>query len=72
MENTNTQNPLENPQQKRIIDEIIAQNAHKDGATMVVLNQVQQEIGFISKPMQAYIAQALGAWCCILLLFLYH
>ena len=56
----NTQNPLENPQQKRIIDEIIAQNAHKDGATMVVLNQVQQEIGFISKPMQAYIAQALG------------
>lgn len=60
MENLINQNPLENPQQKRIIDEIIAQNLDKKGATMVVLNQVQQEIGYIPKPVQAYIAEALG------------
>jgi NADH:ubiquinone oxidoreductase subunit E len=63
METVNHHNPLQNPQQKRIIDEIIAQNVDKKGATMVVLNQVQQEIGYIPKAVQAYIAEALGIPC---------
>ena len=59
-DNNVTFNPLENPEQKAIIDAIIDENLHLNGATMVILNQVQEKIGFISKPVQAYIAGRLG------------
>jgi len=59
-ENNVSANPLENPEQKAIIDAIIDENLHLNGATMVILNQVQEKIGFISKPVQAYIAGILG------------
>ncbi|MGV8050236.1 MAG: NAD(P)H-dependent oxidoreductase subunit E [Anaerolineaceae bacterium] len=52
--------PLENPEQKAIIDAILEENADLNGATMVVLNQIQEKIGFISKPMQSYVADKLG------------
>jgi len=52
-------NPLENPEQKAVIDAIIDENLHLNGATMVILNQIQERIGFISKPVQAYIAERL-------------
>ena len=59
-ENNVTANPLENPEKKAIIDGIINDNLHLNGATMVILNQVQEKIGYISPPVQAYIAQKLG------------
>ena len=59
-ENNVTANPLENPEKKAIIDGIINDNLHLNGATMVILNQVQEKIGYISTPVQAYIAQKLG------------
>ncbi|HOA21455.1 MAG TPA: NAD(P)H-dependent oxidoreductase subunit E [Anaerolineaceae bacterium] len=59
-ENNVIANPLENPEQKAVIDAIIDENIHLNGATMVILNQVQEKIGFISKPVQAYIASRLG------------
>jgi NADH-quinone oxidoreductase subunit E len=51
--------PLSIPEQKQLIDKILADNADLPGATMVVLNEMQSRIGFISKPMQVYVAQKL-------------
>ena len=48
--------PLAIPAQKAIIDQILQENIHRPGATMVVLNEVQSQIGFISETMQQYIA----------------
>ncbi len=48
--------PLANPEQKKLIDEILEKNRNLPGATMVVLNELQSKIGFISEPMQNYVA----------------
>lgn len=52
--------PLVNPEKKELIDQILSDNKDLPGATMVVLNEVQSHIGFISLPMQVYIAKSLG------------
>jgi len=44
---------------RSIIDGIVNENANKSGATMVVLNNVQKQVGYISGPMQQYIADQL-------------
>jgi NADH-quinone oxidoreductase subunit E len=54
-----TNDPLTKPELKKIIDEVIDRNKHLQGATMVVLNELQGKIGFISRPMQVYVAQRL-------------
>ncbi|MEW6179527.1 MAG: NAD(P)H-dependent oxidoreductase subunit E [Chloroflexota bacterium] len=51
--------PLANPEQKKLIDEILEKNRNLPGATMVVLNELQSRIGFISEPMQQYVAEKL-------------
>jgi NADH:ubiquinone oxidoreductase subunit E len=51
--------PLAIPEQRRIIDEIIEENRGVPGAPMVVLNALQSQIGYISVPMQQYIAKQL-------------
>lgn len=51
--------PLKNPEMVAIIDEIIDANREIPGATMVVLNELQNKIGFISEPMQRYVAKKL-------------
>ena len=58
--NENNQDPLTNPEQKKIIDEIIVSNKKRPGATMVVLNEIQSEIGFISSSVQNYVAAELN------------
>ncbi|HWQ45796.1 MAG TPA: NAD(P)H-dependent oxidoreductase subunit E [Longilinea sp.] len=52
-----TNNPINIPEKKMIIDGILKENEGRPGATMVVLNELQRQIGFISEPMQAYVAQ---------------
>jgi NADH-quinone oxidoreductase subunit E len=52
-------NPLANPEQKKLIDQILADNAGVPGATMVVLNELQSRIGFVSEAMQQYVAKKL-------------
>lgn len=42
---------------RAILDEIIAQNCDRPGALMVVLNETQNKVGYVSAPMQAYIAR---------------
>jgi len=51
--------PLAIPEQKAIIDQILAENKDLPGAVMVVLNELQSRIGYISAPMEAYVAQRL-------------
>jgi NADH-quinone oxidoreductase subunit E len=47
------------PAVKKIIDEILSANREKPGATMVILNEVQGKVGYISAPLQNYIAEQL-------------
>jgi len=51
--------PVNNVDQKKVIDQIIDENRSRPGATMVILNEVQSKIGFISENMQTYIARSL-------------
>jgi NADH:ubiquinone oxidoreductase subunit E len=51
--------PLVDPAQKAIIDQIIDENKTRPGATMVVLNELQANIGFVSEEMQQYVAEKL-------------
>jgi NADH:ubiquinone oxidoreductase subunit E len=44
---------------RAIIDGIIAENIERPGAMMVVLNETQGKVGYISAPMQVYIAKKL-------------
>ena len=53
--------PLAIPEQRAIIDQILADNKDIPGATMIILNELQSQIGHISLPMQAYTAQKLRA-----------
>jgi NADH-quinone oxidoreductase subunit E len=57
LENIPENDPLVKPDEKAVIDGIIAENRELPGATMVVLNELQTRIGFISEPMQAYVAR---------------
>jgi NADH:ubiquinone oxidoreductase subunit E len=52
--------PLSNPELITTINEIIDRNKHLKGATMVVLNELQGKIGFISRSMQDYVAKRMG------------
>ena len=52
--------PLTKAEQKSIIDRAIAENEDRPGAVMLVLNEVQGNIGHISPAMQAYIARRLN------------
>lgn len=47
------------PEHKSVIDAILAENKDRPGATMVVLTLTQEQIGYVSPPMQRYIATAL-------------
>jgi len=54
-----TNDPLANPDQRAIIDNIIEINQARTGAAMIVLNELQSQIGYISEPMQQYVADQL-------------
>jgi NADH-quinone oxidoreductase subunit E len=51
--------PQSNLDLKTRIDQILFANKGKPGSLMVILNEVQAKIGFVSIPMQRYIANAL-------------
>jgi NADH:ubiquinone oxidoreductase subunit E len=51
--------PLANPEQRAIVEQILEENKDVPGATMVVLNNLQSRLGYISVPMQDYVAQKL-------------
>ncbi len=51
--------PLASPTKREIIDRILEENKNIPGGVMVILNELQSQIGFISEPMQQYVAQKL-------------
>src|SRR5512135_823031 len=51
--------PVADPARKTIIDQVLEANKSLNGAMMVVLNELQGKIGFISETMQQYIAAKL-------------
>jgi NADH:ubiquinone oxidoreductase subunit E len=59
LEDVSEKDPIRIPEQKEIIDQIIDDNRNLPGSTMVILNELQNRIGFVSEPMQAYVARAL-------------
>jgi NADH:ubiquinone oxidoreductase subunit E len=56
----NQLDPLDNPRMRQVIDSTISEYGDQNGALMVVLNHLQERIGFITKPMQAYVAEKLN------------
>lgn len=59
MENVPVNDPVAVPEKRVIIDKILEENRNLPGALMVILNEMQSQIGFISDPMQRYIAAKL-------------
>jgi NADH-quinone oxidoreductase subunit E len=51
--------PVVVPEKRKIIDQILEENKDLPGGLMVILNELQSQIGFISEPMQQYTAQKL-------------
>ncbi len=41
------------------LDEIIGAHRHRPGAMMVILNEIQKQVGYVSKPMESYVAKKL-------------
>jgi NADH:ubiquinone oxidoreductase subunit E len=58
-QNIPTNDPLMNPEKRAIIDQILIENEGKDGAVMVALNDLQSQIGYITEPMEVYVARKL-------------
>jgi NADH-quinone oxidoreductase subunit E len=52
--------PIAVEESRQVIDNIIAENRDLPGGLMVVLNEVQSQIGFVSTPMQQYIAHEMN------------
>jgi NADH:ubiquinone oxidoreductase subunit E len=59
LENIPEKDPLAISEQRLVIDQVLEKNKNVPGAPMVVLNELQTRIGYISAPMQAYVAQQL-------------
>lgn len=51
--------PTQNPELATRINEILEEHKSKPGSLMVILNEVQTKIGFVSEPIQDYIANYL-------------
>ncbi|MGC9467185.1 MAG: NADH-quinone oxidoreductase subunit NuoE [Anaerolineae bacterium] len=47
------------PEEQETLDQIIGENRDRPGSTMVVLTLTQERLGYVSPPMQRYIAKAL-------------
>ena len=59
IDNIPANDPIVIPEKKAIIDSILFANKDRPGGLMVILNEIQGTIGFISEPMQQYIADEL-------------
>ena len=51
--------PVAVPEKRALIDQILKDNKDLPGGLMVILNEIQNHLGFISEPMQVYIANRL-------------
>jgi NADH:ubiquinone oxidoreductase subunit E len=51
--------PTRVAEQRAVIDQTLEANRHLPGGLMVILNELQSRIGYISEPMQMYVANHL-------------
>jgi len=54
------QPPLNDPQKRALIDRILSANQDKPGSTMIILNEIQGQLGYVSQPVQEYVALRLN------------
>jgi NADH-quinone oxidoreductase subunit E len=59
LENISITDPVAIPEMRAIIDEVLENNKSLPGGMMVILNELQSRIGYISEPMQQYVARKL-------------
>lgn len=59
MEDVPATDPVVIPEKREIINQILENNKNLPGGMMVILNELQSQIGFISEPMQQYVARKL-------------
>lgn len=59
LDNLSETDPIAIPEKRQLIDQIIEKNRERKGSTMVILNELQNRIGFITPAMQAYTARQL-------------
>ena len=62
--NPSANDPVVVPEKRAVMDQIIAENKSRLGAMMVILNELQSQIGFVSEPMQTYVAKQLRVPIC--------
>ncbi len=60
LDNVIETDPIAIPEKRQLIDQIIEKNRERKGSTMVILNELQNRIGFITPAMQAYTARQLN------------
>ena len=48
--------PVAVPEKRALMDQILEENKDRPGGLMVILNEIQSQLGFVSEPMQLYIA----------------
>jgi len=58
-QNNYQNDPLGMPEKRTIIDKTLEEYRNLPGATMVILNELQTKIGYITEPMQSYVAKKL-------------
>lgn len=56
LEDVPVNDPVAIPEKREIIDRILDENKDLPGGLMVILNELQSQIGFVSEPMQEYTA----------------
>jgi NADH-quinone oxidoreductase subunit E len=59
LQNNSQNDPLGIPEKRAIIDSTLDEYRSLPGATMVILNELQTKIGYITEPMQSYVAKKL-------------
>ncbi len=59
IDNIPATDPVAIPEKKAIIDQILEENRDLPGSVMVILNELQSKIGFVSPAMQGYVAKKL-------------
>lgn len=59
LENVPANDPVAVQEKRVIIDQILEANKDLPGGLMVILNELQSRVGFISEPMQQYVARKL-------------
>lgn len=60
LESVPANDPVAVPEMKQVIDQVLDENKDLPGGLMVILNNLQNQIGFVSPTMQQYVAKRLG------------